>query len=169
MSADNIYFAENKIVIWLICSNYFTIFDIANLDMAFTNKKIMPIWKQLLEQMIINVNYYDNIYNIKCIYKRMQFFNYIVRNKIKLNCDYIFGIRNGVSSYHITESDLNLHTTENMLSAMLMKSTNLITLEIDIHIDWVEIIKYIPMIKKNNPNIKYINISIINIMNLYST
>ena len=47
-----------------------------------------------------------------------------------------------------------------MLIAMLIKSTTLISIEISVDIDWIKIIKYIPMIKKNNPNIENINIYI---------
>jgi len=152
---------DEKTTALLICSHYFTIFDIAILDMALTNKKMRPIWENLLEQMVINIKYYDDIYTIKCIYKRMQFFNYIVRKKIKLNCDYIFGVRTGLSSFHMSGHNLiDVHTTEDMLLAMLIKSTNLISIEIEVNIDWIEIIKYIPMIKKNNPNLEVVCIGI---------
>lgn len=151
----------NDIISNMHFNNYFTIFDIAILDMAITNKKIRPIWHDLLEQIIITVKYYDDIFTIECIYKRMQFFNYIVSKKIKLNCDYIFGVRNGVS-FHMTERNMiDVNTAEDMLYAMLIKSTDLISIEIDVNIDWVEIIKYIPMIKKNNPKLEYLQIRVI--------
>jgi hypothetical protein len=143
-------------------NNYFNIFDIAKLDIVFTNKKLRANWLHLLEKMIINIKYYDDIDSIQCIYKRMQFFNYIVRRKIKLNCDYIFRVSNGVS-YHMTEINMiDTQTTEDMLFSMLIKSTNLISIEISINIDWVKIIEYIPMIKKNNPKLEYIYIGITN-------
>jgi hypothetical protein len=59
----------NDIISNMHFNNYFTIFDIAILDMALTNKKIRPIWHDLLEQMLINIKYYDDIFTIKCIYK----------------------------------------------------------------------------------------------------
>lgn len=143
-------------------NNYFNIFDISKLDIVFTNKKIRPNWLHLLEKMTINIKYYDDIYSIQCIYKRMQFFNYIVRRKIKLNCDYIFRVSN-VISYRMTVINMiDVQTTEDMLIAMLIKSTNLISIEINVNIDWIKIIEYIPMIKKNNPKLKYICIGITN-------
>jgi len=143
-------------------NNYFNIFDIAKLDIVFTNKKIRPNWLHLLEKMTISIKYYDDIDSIQCIYKRMQFFNYIVRRKIKLNCDYIFRVSNGVS-YRMTEINMiDTQTTEDMLFSMLIKSTNLISIEISINIDWVKIIEYIPMIKKNNPKLECIYIGITN-------
>ena len=150
----------NDIIHNMYFNNYFTIFDISKLDMAITNKKIRPIWHDLLEQMTINIKYYYDVFTIQCIYKRMQFFNYIVRNKIKLNCDYIFSVRNGLAFHMIERNIIDVNTTEDMLCAMLIKSTNLISINIDVNINWIEIIKYIPMIKKNNPKLEYLQMSI---------
>jgi len=98
----------------------------------------------------------------------MQFFNYIVSKKIKLNCDYIFGVRNGLS-FHMTERNMiDVNTTKDMLSAMLIKSTDLISIEIEVNIDWIEIIKYIPMIKKNNLKLEHVQIGITTMHEGYS-
>ena len=101
MSLTTIHISLIDYIDSMYFNNYFNIFDISKLDIVFTNKKLRANWLHLLEKMTINIKYYDDIYSIQCIYKRMQFFNYIVRRKIKLNCDYIFRVNNGVS-YHMT-------------------------------------------------------------------